>query len=232
MPAHEQASQPPPIDPAEWRPQGFGGKGSRSMVDPIIEPSWGGVRVIVRVGAGSDGSPAATLTDEDGRDATTEFAELARVIAAATLAGEAVLDGYLTVEPTQPSTGIDMTMGEAPTQGQVLAQLVVGSHGRSREARPKLDSERPIAFVAVDLLSIDGSSLIDIPLLERKRLLEGTLRVENLVRITPFVRTPIGSLAVTWHSQGFRELVYKPSGGRYKPTGKSSDWTIVPISGR
>src|SRR5664280_1373634 len=87
-------------DPADWRPQAFGRKGRRVMADSIIEPKWGGVRVIVRIGPGSGGSRSVNVTDEDGLDATTEFADLARAVAAAALSDELVLDGYLTVEPT------------------------------------------------------------------------------------------------------------------------------------
>jgi hypothetical protein len=224
-----KADPPPPIDPADWRPQAFGRKGHRSVVDPIIEPGWSGVRVIVRVGSGTDGSPTATLTDEDGLDATAEFAGLARAIASAALAYEFVLDGYLTVEPTQATVGVDLPMAEAPTPGQMMTQLIVGTRRRPREPDRRLDTDRPIAFVAVDLLSIEGSSVIDVPLLERKRLLDGALRVGELVRITPYVRPPIGSLAVTWHALGFREMAYKPANGRYRPTGLPSDWAAVPI---
>ena len=221
-----------PIDPAEWRPQAFGNKGSRSIADPIIEPNWGGVRVIARVGRGPDGSPATTLTDEDGRDSTAEFAEVAQAIAAATLTDELVLDGYLTVEPTQDPRDLDLTAMETPNKRAFLTQMFVGGRARAPEPRRHLDPERPIAFVAVDLLMIDGDSLIDLPLLERKRLLDTALQAGNLVRITPFVRAPVGSLALTWHAQGFRELVYKPANGRYHPGGGPGDWVVAPIRSR
>ena len=227
-----KAEPPPPIDPADWRPQAFGRKGFRSLVDPLIEPGWGGVRVIARVHAGSDGARVVTLTDEDGLDATEEFAVLAAAVGSAALADELVLDGYLTVEPTQKTVGAPMTVMDMPTKGEVFTQLVAGGRSRRSEPERQLDTERPIAFVAVDLLLIDGSSLIDLPLLERKRLLDTALKVDNLVRITPYVRPPIGSLSLTWHSQGFRELAYKPANGHYRPTGEAGDWTLVPIRPR
>jgi ATP-dependent DNA ligase len=83
--------------------------------------------------------------------------------------------------------------------------------------------------MAVDLLSIDGSNLIDVPLLERKRLLDSALEVDELVRITLYIRPPIGSFAVTLRALGFRELAYKPANGRYRPTGEPSDWAIASI---
>src|SRR5437764_995145 len=34
---------------AEWRPQAFGKKNSHAIVDPLIEPLWEGLRVLVAV---------------------------------------------------------------------------------------------------------------------------------------------------------------------------------------
>ena len=62
--------------------------------------------------------------------------------------------------------------------------------------------------------------------------LDVTLKVGNLVRITPYVRPPIGSLALTWHALGFRELAFKAGNGRYIPTGEPSDWALAPINPR
>jgi bifunctional non-homologous end joining protein LigD len=121
---------------------------------------------------------------------------------------------------------------ETPTKGELLTHMLVGGRIRVPEPKRQLDPDRPIAFVAVDLLLIDGDSLVDLPLLERKRLLDTALKADYLVRITPFVRTPVGSLALTWHAQGFRELAYKPANGRYQPGGGPGDWVVVPIRSR
>jgi hypothetical protein len=138
-------------------------------------------------------------------------------------------DGYLTVEPTQKTVGVALLTVEPPTPGQVMAQLFTGTRTRRSEQPRNLNTERPVAFVAVDLLSIDGSSVIDVPLLERKRLLDGALQVGELVRITPFVRPPIGSFADILHALGFRELAFKPANGRHLPTGEPSDWAVALI---
>jgi ATP-dependent DNA ligase len=230
MPYHRrEPARPPQVDPADWRPQAFGGKGLRAMSDPIIEPSWTGLRVIARAGRGPDGTRHATLTDDKGVDCTAEFEALAGTIAAAALADELVLDGWLSVEPTQGGQGIEMALVETPTQRQMFAQMIGGGKLRQDEPVRELDMDTPIAFVAVDLLAIDGSTLIEVPLLERKRLLDGALKVGELVRITPYIRPPVGSMAVTWRALGFREMVYKPANGHYLPTGKPSDWATAPI---
>ncbi len=214
----------PPSDPADWRPQRCGRGGSRTR-DAVIEPRWGGVRVLVRY----DGA-AATLVDEEGVDCTAEFAEVAAAIASSALAGELILDGFLTVEPTQPTEGTTVQEPAAPTTGQMMTQFLVGSRvARMAAPERRLDPDRPIAFVAVDLLSIDGSRLLDLPLLERKRLLDGALEPGDLVRITPFVRPPIGSFITTWRSAGFGALVYKAANSRYVPNSRNDDWSILPM---
>jgi ATP-dependent DNA ligase len=213
-----------PERPEQWRPQRFG-RSSRSVHDPLIEPSWGGVRILARFEFGH-----TLFADEDGADCTDEFAAVAAAISVAALAEALILDGFLTVEPTQATAGIPTTGIEAPSAGQMMTQMLVGSRrSHSSESTHRLDPDRPIAFVAVDLLSIDGTSLLDVPLLERKRLLDGALRTGELVRITPFVRPPIGTFVATWRALGFGALAFKAANSRYIPNGRNDDWSIAPM---
>jgi ATP-dependent DNA ligase len=213
-----------PADPNDWRPQRFG-RSFRTTRDPVIEPSWGGIRVLARLDSGT-----IRFTDEAGIDCTADFAEAAEAVAAAVLAADLVLDGFLTVEATQVVAGKPLQEIKAPSGGKVLAQWIVGD----RIARPspsprRLDRDRPIAFVAVDVLQIDGTRLFDIPLLERKRLLEASLTPSELVRVTPYVRPPVGSFLSTWRGLGFSALAYKGANSRYLPDTRNDDWTIKPM---
>ena len=220
-----KAAPEPPPNPEDWRPQRFGHGSGRSMRDPLIEPSWSGVRVLARF----DGSHTR-LTDEDGVDCTSEFAPVAQAIAAAALTGQFILDGYLTVEATQVATGDPVGPVGTPTSGQMMAQMVGGSYvAQLVEPESRPDPDRPVAFVAVDLLQIDDSKLLDIPLLERKRLLDGCIKPGDLVRITPFVRPPIGSYVATWRGAGFDGLAYKGANSRYLPDARNDDWSITPM---
>ncbi len=229
MPSLRRKAAPaPPPAPADWLPQQFGGRNFRAVADPIIEPHWSGVRVLARVGSGR-----VRLTDEDGYDCTADFEEIARAIGAAALAGELVLDGVLTVEPSQVSTGITRPVIQAPSAAEMMTGMVIGSR-RHRLDEPggsgrALDPDRPIAFVAVDLLSIDGTALIDLPLLERKRLLDGSLATGELVRITPFVRAPGGPFIGTWQASGLRRVAYKGINSRYLPGDKNPAWASITI---
>jgi ATP-dependent DNA ligase len=223
MPLIRRAGPPPkpPANSDDWRPQGFGRGGP--IRESIIEPSWDGVRVLARIGRGT-----ILLTDEEGVDCTAEFGKVADAISAAATATELIVDGFLTVQPTQIVVGIVPPEVEVQTAGRMMAQMIAGD----RVVRPtppsrRLDPDRPIAFVAVDLLLIDGTPLLDIPLLERKRLLDGSLQQAELVRVTPFVRPPGASFITTWRDFGFSELAYKGANGRYMPGGRGNDWSLV-----
>ncbi len=90
----------------------------------------------------------------------------------------------------------------------------------------------PIAFVAVDLISLDDEPLLEIPLLERKRLLESVLPEGARVRRTPYVREPAGSFIVTWRSLGFGGLAYKEANSRYHPGAPNDDWSLIAMPRR
>lgn len=170
------------------------------------------------------------FVDEDGVDCTEEFAAVAEAVTAAAQADQLILDGFLTVEPTQETAGILLEGVAVPGKRQMMSQMFLGRRG-SGEPVPtrQLDPDRPIAFVAVDVLSIDGADLLEVPLLERKRLLDGAVGTGELVRITPFVRLPIGTFLTTWRSLGFQALAYKGANSRYVPNGRNPDWFIAPM---
>lgn len=225
---HEPAPAAP-AGPDAWLPQPFRGFGIPSVSDPLIEPLWSGARVLARAARDASGEMTVTLSGEKGEDRTPEFAAVAEAIALALRAEDAVLDGYLTIEATQEGVGVMPAGPSAPTQAEMATQLLVGQRRRRPEPEPSIDPDRPIAFVAVDLLRIDGSELIDLPLLERKRLLESALEAGDLVRVTPYIRAPLGSQGRTWFAQGFREVAYKPANGRYRADGKPGDWVAGPL---
>ena len=224
---HHEPAALPPLDPADWRPQRFG-RGSRSLKNAIFEPGWTGLRVLARVGP-----EGIALIDEDGIDTTADFAEVVEAIGAAALAGDLVLDGYLTLEATQATEGATQLLPHAPTAPEAMTQLLIGTRRPRRPKRERpLDVERPIAFVAVDLLLVDGTKLLHVPLLERKRLLDGALRVGELVRITPWTHALVGPYISTWRSLGFTEMACKGANSHYCPGDRNDDWSRVPLPNR
>lgn len=218
------------IERASWRPQAFGRRNARDIRDPIIEPMWHGDRVTVTVSG-----DAIAVTDVDGAEVSDDVDDIVAQLRDAILADGVILDGYLTHQAT-PLTGTLYLIGtELPTAGQMTSQLLVG-RGLSARAMTKVEDEpanvdksNPLAFVAVDLLLVDGQALLDIPLLERKRLLESVLRESDLVRRGAYIRPPVDTWLASWRSLGFRELAYKAANGRYRPGAVNDTWAIARI---
>ncbi|HZM72756.1 MAG TPA: hypothetical protein VFC71_05215 [Candidatus Polarisedimenticolia bacterium] len=221
------------------QPMPFGRVDTGAVRDPIIEPLWVGRRVLANV---TSGEPAL-LTDEDG-EALVTFAALREEIGAANMAATLIVDGYLTAQ-IRDSVGLivpDVTDGMA-TPAEMSRQMIMGGGGSGREARrdhaeasiknrAAMPEEAGAGFVAVDLLELDGESLLDVPLLERKRLLESALGESANVRRTPIVRAPAATWYSQWRSVGFSEMAFKAANGRYTPGVASRDWAIVRIPKR
>jgi ATP-dependent DNA ligase len=84
----------------------------------------------------------------------------------------------------------------------------------------KLASETPAAFVAFDLLALDGRDLRDTPQAERRALLERALaHADAPIHVTPMTRDH--AVAAEWLSRfegaGLDGVVAKPEAGTYEP---------------
>lgn len=217
--------------PHGWRPQTFAKERAQSVADPIIEPLWEGKRVLVHVTP--DG---ARLFDASG-DPIEEFPDISAALAAAALASELVIDGYLSGLAAKTSEGAFTGAVRIPTPGEMATQLVIGQRSPRREVLAEQQAapstpDAPVAFVAVDILAIDDQPLLAVPLLERKRVLESALSESELVRLTMFIRPPVGTWFGSWRSLGFRSVAYKGANSRYRPGEPNRDWAIAQIPSR
>lgn len=218
-----------------WRPQGFGRRPVRHLDDPLVEPLWSGIRVLAHVTGTS-----VEFIDGDGE--AQDWPATAQAVGAAVQADVAVLDGYLTTDASADGVGVVAAPDpELPSPGQMTRQLFLGAGRRDRRAEVvaadnatrdqtlTADEEPEVAFVAVDLLMLDNETLFDVPLLERKRLLDGVLIESQLVRRGIHVRLPINVWLITWRSLGFRAMAYKDVNSRYRPGMPNDDWATVAI---
>jgi bifunctional non-homologous end joining protein LigD len=167
--------------------------------DYILEPAWRGTRALITVG------PTPRAIGYDGK-AVQAPRELVEAIVAVTSADEAVIDGIFVEGFTDES---------ALESGTDDAEAFV------RRAAPRS------VFVAVDLLELDGQSLLDVPLLERKRQLAAVVRPSANVRLTPFVRRGFRSWRDTLEAQGFRQFIVKKVNSRYRPGESNDEWMQV-----
>ena len=222
---------------AAWRPQQFSELASNDVVDPIVEPLWTGLRVVALVESGS-----VELRDLDG-DAVDEFPDVAEELLAATRADTLLIDGYLTHQPLQDLAVVARRDSiEDPQAAPTAGQMWFGRLGRWRRrpapippsatGRDPLPAEGDVAIVAVDLLWLDDESLLDVPLLERKRILESVVGESHLVRRGIYVRPPIGTWLGSWRSMGFSRLAYKAANSRYVPGETNSQWALGDLPAR
>jgi hypothetical protein len=224
-------------DVATWRPQPFGKRNHRHVDEPIVEPLWTGDRVLVHV-AGEQ------VRIVDGAGEPLDGDDLDPIVAALVTGGRAesmVLDGYLTTQPTRESTGAYSLGIDPPTAQQMAGQLLFGARAlRSSVSRPgdigpsteDAAGATPLGFVAVDLLAIDDEPLLEVPLLERKRILESAFEESLLLRRGVFVRPPVDTWLVSWRSLGFSHLAYKAANSRYTPGEPNDAWATVAIPNR
>ena len=222
---------------ATWRLQQFGDKRAATIADPIVEPLWTGPRIVAFV----DGS-TVRLTDADGA-AIDGFDDVVDALREAVGGATVLLEAFLTPEPIQAAPGAaSRDIVTMPRPGQAMTQMIVGVRGERKErlARKQEEArlrtlegaEERLALVAVDLLWLDDESLCDVPLLERKRILESVLVESDLVRVGIHVKPPIDTWLGSWRAFGFRRLAFKSANSRYLPGQKNSEWALAEIPHR
>jgi hypothetical protein len=222
---------------ATWRLQQFGDRRANTIEDPIIEPLWTGPRVLALVDR-----ETVRLTDNEGIE-LDGHEEIRDDLAEAAAGSTILVEAYLTPEPIQAMTEVARRdQPQVPQPGQVLTSMVFGERGsrsarhadRTDEAKRRSLAGPPsdVALVAVDLLWLDDDALLDIPLLERKRILESVLPESHLIRVGVHVRPPVDSWLGSWRSFGFNRLAYKAANSRYVPGEKNRDWALAEIPRR
>ena len=220
---------------AEWRPQRPGRRKPKDIREALVEPDWMGLRVLAVVGGGE-----AVFVHEG--EALTLPGELPQALLESFTAYDALIEGRLTTKALESSEGI--TLPEVPVERpSILIPKRLGGGKddpfvRVRDHEAAAKTEAPVvlaeleagvrhAFVATDLLWLDGTPLDDIPLLERKRLLETVLDETYLIRVTPYVLDTTVQTQVTWHSMGFRDLHYRSRNSRYLAGEENHDCAVA-----
>jgi bifunctional non-homologous end joining protein LigD len=176
-------------------------------VEWLFEPMWPGQRLMVNVDRGR-----ATVTDELGKPAGAELSEVAALLETAVMAQAAVIDGVWTAQPFVGDGSL------ARTWAETLAE-----EGLAEEVLDPLTMERRRAFVAVDLVALDGEALYDVPFQERRRLLESVIDEGIQVRLSPVVKFPVAGWIVGWRTNGFTHYIAKHQNSRYLPGERNDD---------
>jgi ATP-dependent DNA ligase len=219
----------------ELRPQRYALVRGDQIANPIVEPQWAGVRVLAAID-----ERRVAIRDEDGAP-FTERPLLERALGRAVRAQSAILDGVLTKQPTAEIVH-ETPPADVPTVGQLLAKPFFGirrdRQKQAEEERAQLaeaaifEEDDLVAFVATDLLWLDGEPLLGVPLLERKRVLDSVIEPSELVRLGAYVRPPLQTWIATWRRLGFLGLSYRAANSRYHPGEEHRDWTLLPMPRR
>ena len=177
----------------------------------LFEPWWGGERALVWIGP-SDlaGGGEIRIRVATGDDVTAALPELAG-LAVRVVARSAILDGELVV--------VD---GAGRSDAGELARRLAGEPGR------------PVAFLAFDLLHLDGRSLISQPLVRRREALRRVLRPGDEVVAVPAIATEGVALFDAAVGQGIAGIHARQRSSPYLPGVRSSLWrsiAAVPMPG-
>jgi bifunctional non-homologous end joining protein LigD len=179
--------------------------GPFDSTDHLFEPSWGGLRALVFVGpASAPGQGDVRIVDIDGTDLAAALPELAG-LAVRVDARSAVLDGEL--------VAVDASgRADAPE----LVRRIAGRPGR------------PVAFLAFDLLHLDGRSLLGLPLHRRRAQLRKVLRPGDEVVAVPAIAGEGRALWDAAAAQGIAGVMARQRTSPYLPGVRSRLWRFVP----
>src|SRR3954471_10532704 len=194
-------------------PEGLRPMRPRPAVEPfdsdahIFEPSWGGLRALAYVGpADAAGGGDVRVVDEDGRDVGSRLPELMGM-AVRLDARSAVVDGELVAGDRAGLADNDE-----------LARRIDGQPGRA------------VAFLAFDLLHLDGRSLLTTPLHRRRELLKRILHPGDEVVAVPAIAAEGRALHAAAATQGIAGILARQRASPYLPGVTSRLWRFVPAA--
>jgi ATP-dependent DNA ligase len=186
---------------------------SRPLAEPfdspehMFEPTWGGLRALAYVGpADRAGTGRVRVVAEraDEVDVTNQLPELAG-LSVRVAARSAILDGELVI--------VDNAGRADPSE---LEARLAGGRGR------------PVAFLAFDLVHLDGRSLLGTPLTKRRQLLRKVLRPGDEVVAVPAIRTEGRALFDAAVGQGIAGITARQRSSPYLPGIRSRLWRFIP----
>ena len=222
----------------DLRPQEYGKTRPTTIPDALVEPAWPGLRVFAAVG---DGRATMWIEGESIDEHPDVAGALERAVGRTTVDG-AVFEAYLTSQSDSEGVGVRVWRNEYPTMTGTMTRMFLGGRrNRLEEYEQRREAEAAesaggddevVSLVIVDLLWLDGQWLLDVPLLERKRILESIVPEEQHIRPGPYVRQPIASWLGSWRAQGFRAMTFKSANSRYRPGETADDWTLADMPRR
>lgn len=174
--------------------------------DWVFEVKWDGFRVMTIV---DRGSPVRLLT-RAGHDARTYFPSLLDDLGSWIDCEQAVLDGEM------------VALDENGRPDFSLLQERITTHRAG-------GGPSGLLYVVFDLLHLDGRSLLEVPLEERKKLLRVVLADNDRVRYAEHFVGEGRAFFAAAEAQGLEGMVAKRRRSRYEPGTRSLAWLKVKI---
>ena len=169
----------------------------------LFEVKWDGYRAIASIVNGE-----ARLTSRNGNDLTERFAPVSKEIVKALKTPDCVLDGEV--------CALD-------EEGRATFSALQQSHGRK---------DVKYVYAAFDLLEVEGEPLVDLPLTERRKRLEGLLdRRYGTVQLSAAFDDG-RALYEAAKEQRFEGIIAKRAASKYQPGRRGRDWLKVKTRNR
>jgi bifunctional non-homologous end joining protein LigD len=173
----------------------------------VFEPAWGGLRALAFVGpAEIAGGGDVRIVDGSGREVGASLPELGGM-AVRLDARSAILDGEL--------VAVD-DAGRA--DDAELERRIAGEPGRA------------VAFLAFDLLHLDGRSLLTTPLHRRRELLKKVLHPGDEVVAVPAIAAEGRALHAAAAAQGIAGVMARQRTSPYLSGVTSHLWRFIPVA--
>ena len=171
----------------------------------IFEPLFEGQRIFAYV---SDDE--TVLIGRHGKLLTQNFPELKNIHAA--VAGDCILDGEIIV-PGQ----------DVPDSKQAVSRALLTDTARIRRA----SRDYPAVFVAGDIIYCSQGQITDLPILDRKEILEASVTENRSIVLSRYLRGTGIRMFTTARRKSLNGILAKHKNSEYHLGRKSPDWIEV-----
>lgn len=171
--------------------------------DWIFEIKWDGFRAIAYV------NEALSLRSRNGKELKYNFPELEEL---KQLTGNVVLDGEIVVvKEGKPDFQALLERGQAASPVEIELQT----------------KRSPVVYVVFDILEKDGVSLVNLPLTERKRILESSVKEGKHVLTSDFVEEKGEAYYNVALEKGLEGVMAKKKDSVYELGVRSGNWLKI-----
>lgn len=192
---------PPPLSPmlATLETEAFDDDGW------LFEPKWDGIRALAYC------ADETMLISRSGRNITSAYPELSR-LHEQTVALDAILDGEIV----------------AMENGRPSFERLQGRMNLQRDSDiEKAVKSIPVIFIVFDVIYLDGRSLTDTPVEERKEILTELVVPSKRVNVSPYVVGEGKALSEASRAQNLEGIVAKKLGSPYRASKRTREWLKI-----